>query len=471
MTTQTRTEGRRLVAVFRTALLLLSAIPALYLVVAIQYSAITVPFWDHTELIRWISSWYNGTFIFSDLWAPHNHTRPFVYRAVMLFNAVLTGWDIRSEYVYMYAAIYGLFACHVVALHRITRSAGNPLIFPVTLLLASLLLFSPAGHNNHWWSMMFQLNVANLLIGFGLLAVFLHPDRWTSQLLGIASCWLAAYTLTNGIFAFVAVIAALQLASASRRPDGWALIWFLNLVLLLALYLPGMPPSGGSVHPAPVQVAQFAVVYLGAPLGSLLWFPFKSQFDLPLPTVFNAVCGGLLLVSAALLCWHARTRLRERRPAALILVGFIIFSVVSALATAWGRAAFDANGVSNANASRYTIFGVYLLLAHIYYVSAAWVEGWLPALPASARGWKWRILIVSAIISFVLPAFISYARAVPVYVEAHDFNRVLTKAYVCGNRPTEFDQFLHPELDFVRQLKGELLRLQIGPYRGAWCSE
>jgi hypothetical protein len=36
-------------------LILLAAIPAVYLLLAIQYSAITVPFWDHTELIHWIA--------------------------------------------------------------------------------------------------------------------------------------------------------------------------------------------------------------------------------------------------------------------------------------------------------------------------------------------------------------------------------------------------------------------------------
>jgi hypothetical protein len=105
-------------------LFLLAALPVIYNFVVIQYASITVPFWDHTELIDWIASWYDGNFRFSSLWEPHNHTRPLVYRVVILFNAVLTDWDIRSEYIYMYLALYGTFACHVWALRLAGRMLG-----------------------------------------------------------------------------------------------------------------------------------------------------------------------------------------------------------------------------------------------------------------------------------------------------------------------------------------------------------
>jgi len=63
-------------SLLRGLLFLLAALPALYVFFAIQYSAITVPFWDHAEMILRISSWYDGDFHFSSLWEPHNHTRP-----------------------------------------------------------------------------------------------------------------------------------------------------------------------------------------------------------------------------------------------------------------------------------------------------------------------------------------------------------------------------------------------------------
>ncbi|MET4277738.1 MULTISPECIES: hypothetical protein [unclassified Bradyrhizobium] len=125
-------------------LILLAAIPAVYLLWAIQYSAITVPFWDHTELMHWIAEWREGNFHFSSLWAPHNHTRPFVYRLVMLINAVATDWDIRSEYIYLYLSIYETFACFVWLARRLVDEANE--VFAVTLLIVSLIVLSPVGH-------------------------------------------------------------------------------------------------------------------------------------------------------------------------------------------------------------------------------------------------------------------------------------------------------------------------------------
>jgi len=449
----------------RIILFLLSLIPAIYLFIAIQYSAITVPFWDHAEMIQWISSWYDGTFQISSLWAPHNETRPFVYRVVMLFNAIITNWDIRSEYVYMYASIYMTFLCHLWALRRLTDKGGL-LVFPTALLLISLLVFSPVGHNNHWWSMMFQLNVSNLLITFGLLVTFLISRQWCAHILGAVSCWLAAYSLTNGLFAFLAVIAALHLTAKNLlRPDRWTVFWIINFTAIIFLYIPGIHPGAGIKHPSLDNLAWFFLVYIGAPLGSILWFPFKSQFDIPISTVFNGICGIILVISASLLLWHARERLRTRHPAALVLLGFSLFAGGSALATGWGRAAFDTYGLSNANSSRYTIFGIYLLLGIIYYVSTGFSEGWLRTTTLYGKRWGWRnVAITISIVAFVILSSITYIRAVKVYEDAHNFNRMLTSAYTWGVEPTDLDKYIYPNPSFVKQLKSDLQRLQIGPY-------
>lgn len=449
----------------RIVLLLLSSIPAIYLLIVIQYSAITVPFWDHAEMVLWISSWYDGTLRISSLWAPHNETRPFVYRVVMLFNAILTNWDIRSEYVYMYATIYGTFLVHLFALHKLTY-AKNSLVFPTALLLISLLIFSPVGHNNHWWSMMFQLTVANMLIAFGLLVTFLIPGKWYAHMLGVASCWLAAYSLTNGLFAFLAVIATLHFTTRKLlRPDRYTVFWITNFVAIVILYIPGIHPGAGIRHPSLGSLVWFFFVYLGAPLGSIIYFPFKSQFDIPISTAFNGVCGVILVFLVSLLIWHAKGRLRNRYPPALILLGFSLFAGGSALATGWGRAAFDTYGVSNANSSRYTIFAVYLLLGMIYYVSSGFLEGWGQTATLSGKRWGWKNRFTTiGIVAFVILSSITYIRAVKVYVDAHNFNRMLINAYTWGLKPTDMDKYIYPNPDFVLQLKSDLQRLQIGPY-------
>jgi hypothetical protein len=446
------------VSILRVMLFLLAALPVLYNFVAIQYASITMPFWDHTELIHWIASWYDGKFHFSSLWEPHNHTRPLVYRFVMLFNAVLTDWDIRSEYIYMYLALYGTFACHVWALHRVTGGPVRGMEYPLALLLVSLILFSPVGHNNHWWSMMFQLNLANLLIAFGLLVPFIRPQRWSSHIFAALSCWFATFTLTNGFFAMLAVGLVFQLSATQLlRPSRWTIFWGVNLLALLVCYLPGITLSTSSAHPTLLQLVQFCLAYLGAPFGSLLWFPFSNLWDIPLPIAFNAVCGTLLLASYTALCWHARARLAEQHSAALILFGFGIFALISALVTGWGRAAFDQYGVSNGNSSRYTIFGAYLMLGQLYYLAAGFANDWWNQ--ARSR----RIAMVCSV-AFVLLTIFTYARAVNVYTEAHNFNKTLSDAYIWGLQPTTQDKFIHPDTESVKRLKRDLQRLELGPY-------
>ena len=441
-------------------LIFLAAVPALYLLLAIQYSAITVPFWAHTELIDWITDWQGGNFHFSSLWAPHDHTRPFVYRLVMLINAVATDWDIRSEYIYLYLSIYGTFACYVLLARHLIGGANE--VFPVTLLVVSLMLFSPVGHNNHWWSMMFQLDATDFFIALSFLLVFSRPEIWSSHIVAAASCWLAAFTLTNGFFAFVAIIVTFQLSAAKLvRPDRFAVFWTINLVIASSWYLSGDTDGSGPTHPSILHLLEFSLAYLGAPLGGLLWFPYSSMFDLPLSIAVNVICGCILLATCAVLSLNALPRLRARNPAAMVLFGFAGFAILSAIATGWARAAFDQLGVANGNASRYTIFGVYLMLGQVYYVGTGLTQRWWDARvqPMLAR----RIVFTLAGI-FAIAASVSYGRALRIYAHAHEFNQYLAQAYVWGLDPVPEDRFIHPKPEAVMYLKRELQLLELGPY-------
>lgn len=441
----------------RIVLYVLIALPAVFIFFAIQYSAITVPFWDHCELIRWITNWHDGNFHYSSLWAPHNHTRPLVYRSVMLFNAILTNWDIRSEYIYLYLVIYGGLLCHAAALHNITIQGNNKVVYPVVLLLISLFYFSPVGHNNHWWSMMFQLDAANLFILIGLLLPFIAPQSLSSHFVAAISCWLASFTLTNGIFVLITLLITFQLSSNKLLyPNRWSIFWGINLVVLLFCYLPGINMSESSAHPTLLQLFQFSLAYLGTPLAGLIKFPFKNMFDLPLSITLNAICGALLLISWMLTSWRSRNRLRQQHPEIMIMFGFGIFALISAAATGWGRAAFDEYGPSNGNSSRYSIFGVYLILGQLYYWASYFVHN------KTDRKYFGFIASVSAV--FIVLVSVAYIKSVNLYKNANDFNKSLANAYVWGLEVTDQDSRIYPNPDFVKQLKENLQRLELGPY-------
>jgi hypothetical protein len=219
--------------------------------------------------------------------------------------------------------------------------------------------------------------------------------------------------------------------------------------------------DSSTTHPSVLQLLEFSLAYLGAPLGGLLWFPYRNMFHLPLSIVANVVCGCILLATCAALSLNALPRLRKRNPAAMVLFGFAGFAILSAVATGWARAAFDEFGVANGNASRYTIFGAYLMLGQVYYVGAALAQRWWDERvhPMLAR----RVVFTLAGI-FAVAAFVSYGRAWRVYANAHEFNRDLAQAYVWGLDPVPEDRFIHPNPEATAYLKRELQLLELGPY-------
>ena len=206
---------------WRLALFALTALPPIFFLFSVQHSAITFPYWDHCEIVKFFVKYYEGHLQLNDLWSPHNHTRPFTYRLLILFNGVLTDWDIRSEYIYLIAQIYGAFLILAYALWRIMGSKFDT-YFAAFLLVLSIFAFSPVGHNNHWWSMMIQLDLAHLFIVFALVTVAFHPQSRVATFLGCLSCWLATYTLTNGLFAFMTCALIVQMTSPKPlRPSPW----------------------------------------------------------------------------------------------------------------------------------------------------------------------------------------------------------------------------------------------------------
>lgn len=436
---------------------LLAFAPAVYLLIAVQYSAITYPFWDHAELIRFLQSYYDGSLRLSDLWQPHNHSRPFMYRLVYVVNAAMTGWDIRSEYVFLLLAIFGGYAVHLRTLYKLdTRHASTG--FACFAAALSIFYFSPVGHNNHWWSMMLQLNLASLFIAYALLRVAFDTGRWSTHVAAAAACWLAAYTLTNGLIAFLSIIVAMWATRYPRlRPDRYTLFWLASFALVLAVYLPGLPHEPGG-RPSPGALIQFSLVYLGAPLGGLLRFPYHGNFDIPTPLLLNGVCGAALLAYAMWLLWGSREDLRQREPSAMILLLLALFAAGSALATAWGRAAFDAYGVANANGSRYSIYSSYLVFGILYRLAGLNAR--------KAPGGKLRWLAIAGMAALIVLATVTYVRARHVYAAAHDFNRQLVLAYQTRGA-SELDKFIFPNARFVADLKSALVRLELGPYRNA----
>lgn len=426
--------------------------PALFLFFAIQYSAITVPFWDHVELGRTLIRIHDTGFHWSYLWEPHNHSRPMTYRAVLLWNAWLTNWDIRSEYIYLIASIYGAFLLHALTLRRVVERTSW-LRFTAVLFVLSILYFSPAGHNNHWWSMMIHLDFANLFILAALILVAFNPESWWNTFLSAAACWLATYSISNGLVVSVAVALVAQASQAQPlRANRRSIFWLVNTVVLFTVYLYGLPGAEITNKASPLVWLEFVLVYLGTPAGAMIEFPYRSARGLPPDIWFNMVTGIAVLAGVGMMAYLHRKQLRQRTKGALLFMGFTLFALGSAAVTAWGRAAVDEYGIANANASQFTVFSSYMLFGILYLIAAHPLQ-----IQIRHVGWAEALLFIGVL------AGRTYAHSVAVYQDAHQLNQIVSMAYVANQ--TEQDMFVYPNPAVVAELKTGLKRLQLGPYR------
>ena len=424
-------------------LIITCAMPAIYLLVMVQLSAITYPFWDHLQIVVFLQKLHDGSLSWADLIAPHNELRPLVYRVVYLLNALLTRWDVRSEYTILYITLYSTFLVHLFFLKRTAPTTGTAWLAAAPI---SIVFFSPVGHNNFWWSFMFQLDVANLLMLVAIVMVAVRPASWAWHLAATLCGWLAAYTLTNGIFLFIAMVIVTQLAQRdARKPSLFSAFWLLNLIVLLVLYLPGIPVSNH--RPSIGHLIVFVLAYLGTPLRGLIWYPYHHQFDVPLNVWWPALIGVILIALSLASLWRARKSLALGEPAAIALFLFTIVAGISAVATAWGRAEFDEFGVADANSSRYSIFAAYLLFGLIYfYACSASTAGIRAAATRSSP-----LLLMSVVAAGLIVAGTSYIRAVRVFNGSYQFNVMLGHAFVLDESAGP-QRAAHPPAPGFRQM-------------------
>jgi hypothetical protein len=430
--------------------------PIIYLVFAIQYSAIIYPYFDHLVFVKYLAAHYDGNLHIVDLFAPQAQSRPFIPRLIFLANAVATEWDVRSEFIFLYATIFGTLAVHFYTLRRLCNDFPV-LPFMVAAVFISVLICSPVGNTNHWWSLMLLETLASLLITISLVTVALNQSSWPANFAAAVVGWVAAYSLSNGLFVFPAIFAVHQIASG--RPfklRGIGAFWITNFILLCVIYVPGL--SLEHRDPTVFELVWFFFVYLGNPLGSLLWFPFTSPFDVPLATKFNGMVGMFLVVSTLLVLRKASIDLQAKRPEAFLLFSFVVFAVISAVVTAWGRAGF---GVHGAQSSRYSTFAAYLLVGIIYYFAVRFARSSWAGLPYPLA--RYSCLLIIGVL--LVLSSISYVRAVPIYRIAHNFNQIAASAYGPRDVATDLDKQLYPDSNYFQTAKATLYRLGLGPYR------
>ena len=440
--------------------------PPLFVFFMIQMGAVTFPFWDHWEQARFLITYYDhGLFaaVREVIGALSQHTRPITVRLIFLINGILTDWDIRSEYVYMYI----VFACTLIAHYKLIRKLDrqqSSLPGAILFSVISVIYFSPANHNNHWWSWMLQLNLNNLITLLAFMAISFHPRRALYNGIAAALCWLSIYTLTNGLFLILIIASISQLAG--ERPlkiSKLTAFWVINIVMAYWAYFPIQEP-GTSAHPNVLHVLYFSLAYLGNPIASLIHFSYQNLFEPHVNVLFSAICGVFLLGFFAILVFLYRKYFRRPTAHFLLLIGFGGFAILSALITGWARVDFDSYGVRNGNSSRYVITSSYLLFGILYFIFTERGRNTQVLYQKISRS-TLLLLVGTCYLIFLGISINTYARSVKLYKQATDHNELISKGFSLDGSDTAYDKYLYPNQDQLKKFRSDLLRLSLGPYK------
>ena len=431
--------------------------PAMYFITAVQYGGLTYPFWDHCELGMLLVQAREGRLDWGDLWMPHNHARPLLFRLLLLALGLASNWNIRLELVLLCAIICAAFLTIGYALWRqFGRSTGPA--FLATLSLVSVVVFSPVAHNDHWWSFMITLGLCHLLVAGALVVAGFGRGRWSTQVAGAALCILATLSVTNGLVSFLAVGGmSVLLVEDWRRRVSRAAFWIAVFAVVCAVYLPGLPEGTQAARIDPVRLTRFTLVYLGAPLEGLLWFPAANIWQ-RLARVTWVEPLGMAVMALGVLATFVATRKDVLRAHPPLVIGFGLFAILSGVLTGLGRA----DTIDRAASSGYTLFGSYGLYALLLSVPPLlhWVRQTVaPGLRARPR----RMVLAATYIALVVLAGHSYVRAWAIFDGTRAFNRILAAAYA-GDDP-KIEPSIHPAPNFVRDFKVALKTHRLGPYR------
>jgi hypothetical protein len=357
-------------------------LPPLVLAFLVWQDAVNVPYWDEwgSDMAGTVVKFKTGCLTFGDLWAQHNESRFLLLRAVMLFFASLTHWNLYGEV----AVTFILAIVSAVLVFKLGQQTlpGQARIHEVVFFLASLLIFSPAQYEIWLWGMELILLVPLLCLLGCLLAL---PSE-TSGRWNLVGCALLAtvstYSFSNGLVLWLVLAPVLAWPSSpvrdpekKKRVAFWLVCFAANVALYFQNYQFASSDFWQFLLTKPGRVLEFFLAFLGGPLARRA----NSAVEMA------AVLG---LVVMALFSYAVIAVLRRRKDAfvadrALPWLAVGGYGILSAVLATFGRASA---GPGQALAPRYSVFGICLIIALAYLLPVlALKPGGVPAVGGSGH--------------------------------------------------------------------------------------
>jgi len=431
-------------------------LPPLALLALIATYAVNAPRWDDWDIIPFVVAVHDGTVRPADFWMQHNEHRLAAVKLILAPLVLATGFDVTAM---MYAgfALELLALVFLLATLRMTLPAGaRPLAIALSLAL-SLLMFSPAQHENWIWGLTaLQWHLVNATAAAAVWLLARRPRRRFA----FVACWLLTFAgmnaVASGLMLWGVVLVVIVTESlAARRPPAArsVLAWCGGLLALTVGYFSGFRPNPGPSYVTyflahPGEFAAFVLVYLGNPFvqgASLRW---AAAIGL----------AGLLAFLVALYAAVVRGFLVER---VLPWLWLSSFALMVAVVTGVGRTRF---GPFVATTNRYTTGALFFWIGLVVIAGMALRN---PALEARAPAV--RVLRLAAALTLIV-ACVNYARlyrdGYRRFVQTHHDRMVaLAELSAYETAPDDALLFLYPPgAARVRQYMRMLEARGLGPF-------
>lgn len=419
-------------------ILLLFLIPPVWIATLVGRYGITVPFWDAWELVPLLERVQSGNLAFSDLWAPHGDHRIFFPEVIMLALAQLSAWNITWELIinFMLVSLTLLVFCHLL---RQTVDSS----WPWVSILFSCFIFSPVQWENFSWGWQLQIFLSNLAMGVAVWSVTQWPGRWRGICLAIGAALIASYSFANGPVTWVAVLFLIV-----QRERNWKHAVLVGLAFTAAIVFYTLGYKGAYFQSKflflithPFDFIGYVLIYLGSPMGF-------GREDVSL------MIGLLALALAFAGTIGARRFSQKEFHKTLPWQAVALYSLLSALATAVGRAEF---GVEQALSSRYTTLATPFLVSALV-ITILWLRD--PMGNGSPLPVRWKKLIggLSALLAFCF--VLSFSKGERGFVAQRDrLQWALVYLKHPDLAPDEFLKVFYPHAEIIRERAKALLQM------------
>jgi hypothetical protein len=327
---------------------------AIYLWYLHHYS-LNVVSGDQWSDVRLITASYKGKLTLGALWAQHNENRIFFPNLVMLGLSRSVAFNVVVEQYLGAGCLFGATAL-IISAHK-RRSPTTPWLTycPVAILMLSVV----QGNNT-----LSGFQLAWYMIVIALAGVIFLLDReqlsWLTLAASIVLAIVGSFSSIQGLFIWVA---GLMLLYYRRRSFAEISLWIGFAIPTIVLYFYGYHSSVASSSTA-THLLGDAVQFYFQLIGSILGIPLSGYGrDADIAAAF-----GCVVVALALYSLWSRGRRRDPESPAPIGLALIVYGLLFALSTTYGRV-FE--GPAGAASSRYTTYDLLIVVGtYLTYVGS-----------------------------------------------------------------------------------------------------